>query len=207
MVNINSKLGGFRHVAVATLCAVILGGAFTPKLAADEWDKKTIVTFNTPVEIPGNKVLPAGTYVFRRLDSPADRNIVQIWDKDEQHLLGTVLAIPDYRLEPTGRTVIKFDERPSNSPPALKAWFYPGDNYGLQFVYTHDRATELARRTNQNVLSMPNSMGENVTAPTSSSNSANVQALEKTNVTATTPSGQQVNMDQAVSSKPGSPNK
>lgn len=206
MFNIGCNLNHCRHMCGVMLCAVMLAGVLTPRLAADEWDKKTIVTFNTPVEIPG-KVLPAGTYVFTRLNSPADRDIVQIWDKNQEHLLATVLAIPDYRLQPAGRTILKFEEQPSNSPPALKAWFYPGDDYGLQFVYTRDRATQLAKRTNQNVLSMPNEMGQNVTASSSSANSPNVQALEKTNVTATTPSGQQVNMDQAASTKPDGSNK
>jgi hypothetical protein len=207
MVNITAKLNGFRHTAIAIACAVILAGALTHKLAASEWDKKTIVTFNTPVEIPGNKDLPAGTYVFKRLDSPADRNIVQIWDKDEKQLFATVLAIPDYRLTPADKPVIQFDERPSDSPPALKAWFYPGDNYGLQFVYTQDRATQLAKRTNQHVLSMPNEMAQHSTASSSSATSPNVQALEKTHVTAIHPSGKQVSMDQAVSTKPVGPDK
>ena len=206
MGNIDSKTDGFRYIGATILCAVMVVGVFAVSLGADEWDQKTIVTFNAPVEVPGNKVLPAGTYVFKRLDSPADRDIVQIWDKDEKHLLGTILAIPDYRLEPAGRPVVKFEESPSNSPPALKAWFYPGEDYGLEFVYTHDRATELAKRTNQNVLSMSNDMAENVTAPTSSA-SANVQALEKTNVTAMTPAGQQINLGDAVSTKPGGSNK
>ena len=40
-----------------------------------------IVTFNHRVEIPGGKVLPAGRYVFKLLDSASDRNIVQIFKR------------------------------------------------------------------------------------------------------------------------------
>src|SRR5204862_769013 len=125
--------------------------------AADQWDKKTIVTFNAPVEVPG-KVLPAGTYVFKLLDSASNRNIVQIYDKDEKQLLATILALPDYRLKPSDKPVITFEERPSGSPEAIKAWFYPGELYGQQFVYPHDRAVALAKRSNQPVLSMRNDM-------------------------------------------------
>jgi hypothetical protein len=184
------------------VCVVILAASSVPRAAASEWDKKTIVTFNTPVEIPGGKVLPAGTYVFKRLDSQADHNILQIFDKDEKQLIATILAIPNYRLQPADKPVIQFEERPSDSPPALKAWFYPGDNYGLEFVYTQDRATQLAKRTHQNVLSMRNEMGQNVTAPADSSKASSVQAMENTKVTAVNPSGQQVGMDQEVSNKP-----
>src|SRR6266566_4278003 len=116
----------FLGVAVTTLCVALLGIGWTTGAAADERDKKTVVTFSAPVEIPG-KALPAGTYVFKVLDSQANRNIIQIFDKDEKQLLGTVLAIPDYRDTPPDKPVINFEERPSDTPPAVKAVFYPGD--------------------------------------------------------------------------------
>ncbi len=64
------------------------------------------MTFNKPVEIPG-MVLGPGTYVFKLLDSPADRNVVQIFNADESHLYEDILAVPAYRPEP--RTVQIFE--------------------------------------------------------------------------------------------------
>jgi len=115
---------------------LLVGGAawLAPTAKADGWDKLTILTFNNPVEIPG-QVLPAGTYVFKLLDSSSDRNIVQIFTEDQQHLVTTVMAIPAYREERTGKTVVTFEERPSGSAEAMHKWFYPGDNYGFEFVY------------------------------------------------------------------------
>jgi LPXTG-motif cell wall-anchored protein len=98
--------------------------------------------------------LPAGTYWFTLADDDSDRNIVKVWDADRMHLITTILAIPDYRLQPTDKTVINFSERPTGSPEAIHAWFYPGDNYGEEFVYPKTRATQLAKQTNQPVLSM-----------------------------------------------------
>jgi hypothetical protein len=98
----------------------VLGGGLTSTSNASPSDKKIVVTFNTPVEIPG-KALPAGTYVFRVLDSVANRNIIQVFDKDEKQLLATVLAIPDYRDTPPDKPVINFEQRPSDTPPAVKA--------------------------------------------------------------------------------------
>src|SRR5437870_4131549 len=54
----------------------------------DAWDKETIVTFSNPVEVPG-QVLPPGTYVFKRAQSEWDRDIVQIFTKDQRNLLAT----------------------------------------------------------------------------------------------------------------------
>lgn len=188
-------------VLVTVSAAVLVCAGFLPALRADEWNKKTIVTFNEPVEIPG-QVLPAGTYVFKIADTMADRNVVQIFNKDENHIYATILAVPDYRLEPTGKTVINFEERVSSAPEAVKAWFYPGDNYGYDFVYPNSRATELAKRTNQNVLSMPSEMAANTKKPAKSMQEQSVVAMKQSPVTAVKPSGEQMAMAQAVQTKP-----
>jgi hypothetical protein len=132
--------------------ATLLIAPALPSAHADTHNKKTVITFSQDVEIPG-KILPAGTYTFKLLDSPADRHIVQIYDADGTHLITTVLAINDYRLKPTGETVIKFNERPGDSPEALRAWFYPGDNFGQEFVYPKDRAIQLAQTNKSDVPS------------------------------------------------------
>jgi hypothetical protein len=43
---------------------------------------------------------------------------------------------------------MKFSERPGDAPDALRAWFYPGDNFGQEFVYPKARAIQLAQTTN-----------------------------------------------------------
>jgi LPXTG-motif cell wall-anchored protein len=133
----------FMRTIFAVLALTLLGAALATGARADEWNKKTVMTFSQPVEIPG-QILPAGTYTFVLLDSPADRHIVQIFDADGTHIIATVLAINNYRLKPSGDTVVKFAERAGDNPEALKAWFYPGDNFGQEFVYPKHRATELA---------------------------------------------------------------
>jgi LPXTG-motif cell wall-anchored protein len=133
----------FVKTIFAVLALTLLGATLAPGARADEWNKKTVLTFSQPIEIPG-QILPAGTYTFVLLDSPSDRHIVQIFNADGSHIIATVLAINDYRLKPTGDTVVKFAERSGDNPEALKAWFYPGDNFGQEFVYPKQRAIELA---------------------------------------------------------------
>jgi hypothetical protein len=133
----------FVKTIFAVLSLTLLAATLTPGARADEWNKRTVMTFSQPVEIPG-QILPAGTYTFVLLDSPADRHIVQIFNADGSHIIATVLAINNYRLRPTGDTVVKFAERAGDNPEALKAWFYPGDNFGQEFVYPKQRAIELA---------------------------------------------------------------
>jgi hypothetical protein len=138
------------RVLLSIFAVLLLGVTLLPGAQADTWDKKTVVTFSQSVEVPG-KILPAGTYTFKLLDSPSDRHIVQIFDADGTHLITTILAINNYRLQPTGDTVMMFSERPADSPDALRAWFYPGDNFGQEFVYPKHRAFELAQRIKANV--------------------------------------------------------
>lgn len=180
-----------------TACSLVL----TPRMNADEWNKRTTVTFNEPVEIPG-QVLSAGTYVFKLMDSQSDRNIVQIFNKDENHIYATILAIPDYHLKPADKTVITFEERAANAPQAVKAWFYPGDNYGQDFVYPKPRAEQLAKVTKQPVPSMPASMESTTKMAAKSPTEPQVVAMKKAPVKAQQPSGEEVEIGQVVTTPP-----
>jgi len=127
--------------------AALIGAAGLSRVNADEWTKTTKVTFSDDVQVPG-KVLPAGTYTFRLMDSPANRHIVQVFNADGTHLITTVLAIPNYQLEVSGHTILAFAERPTGEPEAIKAWFYPGDNFGQEFVYPKAETATLSQLNN-----------------------------------------------------------
>lgn len=138
-------------VMLAALSASLLIFAFAASAGADTgFNKRTTVIFTQPVEIPG-QVLPAGTYTIELFESLGNRHIVRIFNKDRSKLIATVLAIPNQRIKPTGDNVMKFTERPGNAPDALKAWFYPGNNFGQEFVYPKARAVQLAQVENEPV--------------------------------------------------------
>lgn len=182
--------------AIALVFCLALGGLIAaPGARADEWNKKTIVTFNNPVEIPG-KVLPAGTYVFKLADSAGDRNIVQIFNQDETQLIATVLAIPAYRDRVTDTAVVRFAERPADSPEAVQSWFYPGDQYGAEFVYPRTRALELAQANQTNVPLMANESAQSLTQPTQSGPGPSAEALENQPVNSATPEGKETDVAQ-----------
>jgi len=139
------------RLVVAMASVGLLGVALSSSARADEWNKKkTVMTVSEPFQVP-NQVLPPGTYVIKLLDSPSDRHIVQIFNKDENHLFTTILAIPNYRIQPTGKTVFTFWETPPGQPKALRAWFYPGDNFGQEFAYPKSAAVQIAAVAHQPV--------------------------------------------------------
>ena len=119
---------------IVAICAVAIFYSLWPiSASADDWNKTTRLTFNQPVEIPG-RVLPAGTYVFKRADG-GDPHVIQILNADETHVYATLETFSDYRKDPADKTVVTFEERQKGSPEAIKAWFYPGDTVGEEFVY------------------------------------------------------------------------
>jgi hypothetical protein len=185
----------------------LLGALSIPDAKADDWNNKTVMTFSGPVEIPGVHlkgygVLPAGTYIFKLLDSQSDRHIVQIFSEDGKTVFATILAIPNYRLKATDKTVITFSERPAGEPEALRAWFYPGKNWGDEFVYPKARAMEIAKVTNTPVLFAAADVPLEVAGPVQSVNAPVVVELKRAPIKAAAPTGEEVQLAAVITAPP-----
>lgn len=132
--------------------ALIIGLGFTSGFGfvpaqADEWNKKTTLTVNNRIQVT-DTVLDPGKYVLMLADSNSDRHIVRIYNENQTRLIDTVMAVPNYRLQPTGKSSFMFWETPPGTAPALRAWFYPGDNFGQEFSYPkHPLALEASAAT------------------------------------------------------------
>jgi hypothetical protein len=178
------------RTALVVVSLLLLGGFVVPSVRADGRDKKTVINFSQPFEIPGGKVLPAGTYTFLLFDSASDRNIVRIYSADGTQLLATILAINNYRLTATGKTVMLFSERPADAPDAIKAWFYPNENWGQEFVYPKRRAIQLAQAEKEPI-------------PALTIDELPVEAeLKTTPIIAVTPEQKEVPVAQAIQTAP-----
>jgi hypothetical protein len=158
-------------------------------VSAGDFNEKTMVTFAAPVEIPG-QALPAGTYVFKVIDSSTTNNVVQVFDQNERHLFATFLAVPDYRMRPADKSIVLFEERPSDTPEAVRALFCRGDQYARLFVYPHSAALAIARRSHQTVLQIRDET------------SGDTQDLKKRGVSAVDETGQTIDMKNVTSGKP-----
>jgi len=196
-----------KTVTASVICLGLMSVVLVPAAKADEWNRKTVITFSGPVEIPGVHlagwgVLPAGTYVFRILDSQSDRHIVQIFNKDETTIYATILAIPNYRLRATERTVITFRERPAGEPEALRAWFYPSRNWGEEFVYSKAKAIALAKATNTPVLFTPFELPLEVTMPSQSADESLILEMKRAPILAIKPTGEEMQLAEVVTPPP-----
>ena len=138
-----------------TLLSVTMAGA----LALGLWavasaqgqlpDQRTFFTFSAPVTLPGT-TLQAGKYEFKLMNS-TDRHIVQVFDSDGK-IVTTLFAIPSIRMDPPDNPEIRFMETPSDMPPAIQTWWYPGNRTGHEFLYPKEQAATLAKVNQRGVL-------------------------------------------------------
>ena len=109
---------------------------------AEESNESTKITFNVPVQIPG-QVLSPGTYTFQQAGSN-DPNIIQIFNADRTVLIATVQTVSAERLEPADDTLITLAEPEAGNADVLVKWFYPGRTIGHEFVYPKQQEREIA---------------------------------------------------------------
>jgi hypothetical protein len=113
-------------------------------------DKRTIFTFSRAITLPG-VTLPAGKYIFRLADDETSRKVIQIANTDGK-AYAMLLTIPEERRDPAKDAEVSFLETAARTPSAVKAWWYPGERTGYEFIYPRAQARQLARTTGASVL-------------------------------------------------------
>ncbi len=171
-----------RLQAMLLSAGFVILACWAAPAVADEWNKRTTFSFDKPVEVPGH-VLTPGKYVFELADLPADRNVVQIFSEDKtgtDHLVTTLMAVPDYHMNTPENPGVTFEERRATSPEAIHSWSYPGDNYGWEFVYPKSERLQVAANTTpapvQTVTPAP---APKPAAPATTTNRATVASTPK----------------------------
>jgi hypothetical protein len=148
-------------VTAATVAVVALACSPFATAQAMNPDRKTLLTFSAPIEVPG-ATLEAGKYMFKLADPMSSRHVVQIFNEDGSKLITTLLTIPDRRLDATPDPVVTFIETPAATPAAIKSWFYPGALTGDEFIYPKDQALRIARVTRSTVLAADTVRGDGI---------------------------------------------
>jgi LPXTG-motif cell wall-anchored protein len=148
MMNPQSQIIRSPRAAFVAMSGMALAmGLAAISAQADQWYKKTVLTIDQPMQVR-ETLLEPGQYVFKLLNSSSDRHIVQIYNADQTHLFNTIMAIPDYRVQVTGKSRFVMWETPAGSVSALRAWYYPGDNFGQEFPHPkHLQQIALAQTT------------------------------------------------------------
>jgi hypothetical protein len=152
------------HVVTAAAAVAAVSLISVAPVSAQPYptEKRTKITFSTPVEVP-NAVLQPGTYWFQVVESQANlasggRNTIKIMNEDESKLMASASAIAIERAPDKikGDTVLLLNPTEANAVGALDAWFFPGDTYGHEFVYPQKQAEQIASHTRMSVLADAN---------------------------------------------------
>jgi len=129
----------------AALAAAVVFVLPSAVIQADEFNLLTYITVSQPVQVPGAVLQPNTKYVLRRLDSTSGLNhVVRVLNEDQSQVIATFYAVSDYRLEPTGDTVLTFMETAPGYPRPVRSWFYPGRVDGMEFMYSSKERAEIA---------------------------------------------------------------
>ena len=139
----------FATVLAVAVVAVLAGRATAQNVNTTE---RTFLTFSNAVEMPG-VLLEPGTYVFKLADNVLSRNVIQVWDKDEKHMIGHWTFVQAERPRVTEDTVVMFRETREGATPAVQFWYFPGEKVGKEFIYPKDQAARIASRTGTQVRS------------------------------------------------------
>lgn len=144
------------HLLLGAACAA--AGLFVCQQAAQAsvWNERTILHVYNPIQIPG-VVLSPGTYTIHIVDPNQGRDVVQFINKSNHQAVAILVAVPDERMKATRKTVLTFYEPRPGNPPSLRSWFYPGMEYGDEFVYPQSEASGIARASNRYVPTMSDS--------------------------------------------------
>ena len=142
---------------LSMVCGVLLlaGLSFAPGARADDRDQSCEFTFSQSIQIPGNIVLPAGTYWFTMVDSGASRPVVEISSADGLHHFAALITIETDRFEATDLPQLKFANVSANEPAVLINWFYPGRLAGHEFVYSRPLESQISESEQFTVMATP----------------------------------------------------
>lgn len=146
-----------RVLASACVFTVL---AFTSTTThAQTIDNRTFFSFSQPVTLPG-VTLPAGKYLFRNPDTLGGRRVVQVLSEDGRQAYAQLLTIPVQRFEASKDPEVRFMETAEGNPAAIKAWWYPGNTIGWEFIYPKEQALRLAQAASSPVLTTTNAQND-----------------------------------------------
>ncbi len=133
-----------RVSILATLSVSLLGGWLATPAKADEFNKETLIKIDQPVRVDKTVLLP-GSYIFQLANSDASRDIVQIFNAADDHLITTVIGFRAEQVEPVDHTKLDFYQVPAGETAALRKWIFAGENDGIEFRTNETIVPALAR--------------------------------------------------------------
>ena len=123
-------------------CAAFLVALHPRAVGADDMNRLTYFTFSAAVQLPGVTLEP-GTYEFRLVNPESGGSVMRVASRDGKLSKLFILTRSSLLDEAPDDPVVVLRETPAGVTPALQAWFYPGQETGFEFIYSHRQAQAL----------------------------------------------------------------
>jgi len=123
-------MNGFKMTA-ALLGMLVVSCA--PSLRADDFNKETRFTISQPLQVQ-DMLLAPGSYVLKLTVPDFDQMLVSIYNSDGIRLEKSALGFAAYRSNAGDPKIITVSQPQGDQPSKLKTWFYPGENFGVEFA-------------------------------------------------------------------------
>lgn len=125
-----------RQLLLACVITAVAASPAASQTTQAAQDRSTSVEFSAVTRLPGITLQP-GKYVFRLGTPVGKQNIVEVYSTDGTKKIATLLTV-DYTGTRSGdATTVLFEK---TNPAVLRAWYFPGEVVGREFVYTEDEA-------------------------------------------------------------------
>ena len=121
----------------------LLSAGLVPSMRADDNNKETRMTINGPLQVQDTLLAP-GQYVFKLSQPDTAHSVVSIYNADGTRLEGIIMGWSAYRADAGDKNMFRISQPQGNQPAKLQTWFYPGDNFGVEFS-VKEVATETGR--------------------------------------------------------------
>lgn len=135
----------YRPLAALILCL----GVSSLALAGGPVQRDTRLAVTEPTQV-GTVLLDPGSYTLRIHDFKGGKVQVTILRDSDQKTMGTATAIRARRSLNTNEQAesqTQFTYTTYNGHPAVSTWYYPGDEWGEQFIYGGNASEMTMRQT------------------------------------------------------------
>jgi hypothetical protein len=122
-----------NRFTATTVMLGFLAAGFAPSMRADDFNRETHFSINQPLQVQ-NAILAPGKYVLKLTEAGFDHMVVSIYNADGTRLDGIVMGFSAYRGDAGDEKLIVVSQAQGDQPSRLRYWFYPGDNYGIEFA-------------------------------------------------------------------------
>jgi hypothetical protein len=125
-----------------SVCAALLAALPPRPAGADDMNRLTYFTFSAAVQLPGMTLEP-GTYEFLLVNPESGGSAMRVASRDGKVSKLFLVSRSSLLDEAPNDPIVVLRETPAGVTPALQAWFYPGQETGFEFIYSHRQAQAL----------------------------------------------------------------